>query len=404
MDFMEDKHILLGVSGGIAAFKAASLASLLVKEKYAVQVLMTEHALEFVTPLTFQALTKRPVIVSTFDEPSPDSIAHIHLADHAKLYVIAPATANVIAKLAHGLADDMVTTTALAVTCPLMVVPAMNVHMMNHPAVIHNLEILRSRGVLVVDPAEGPLACGYTGRGRLPEPEDIVSVIRAVLSREKDLQGCRILVTAGPTVEAIDPVRVITNPSSGKMGYALARAAVERGAEVTLVSGPVSLPPVEGTELIRIESTNDLLEAVSHRFSDTDVLIAAAAPSDFRPAERLSNKWKKQNGIPEIKFIPNPDVLATMGQQKTNQILIGFAAETEGNPEEARRKLEQKRLDMLVHNNILLPGVGFQSDTNEVTLYHAHGQVETLPKASKNEIAQIILDRVAALWHARKEG
>ncbi|MFX4302021.1 bifunctional phosphopantothenoylcysteine decarboxylase/phosphopantothenate--cysteine ligase CoaBC [Alicyclobacillus tolerans] len=401
---MEDKHILLGVSGGIAAFKAASLASLLVKEKYAVQVLMTEHALEFVTPLTFQALTKRPVIVSTFDEPSPDSIAHIHLADHAKLYVIAPATANVIAKLAHGLADDMVTTTALAVTCPLMVVPAMNVHMMNHPAVIHNLEILRSRGVLVVDPAEGPLACGYTGRGRLPEPEDIVSVIRAVLSREKDLQGCRILVTAGPTVEAIDPVRVITNPSSGKMGYALARAAVERGAEVTLVSGPVSLPPVEGTELIRIESTNDLLEAVSHRFSDADVLIAAAAPSDFRPAERLSNKWKKQNGIPEIKFIPNPDVLATMGQQKTNQILIGFAAETEGNPEEARRKLEQKRLDMLVHNNILLPGVGFQSDTNEVTLYHAHGQVETLPKASKNEIAQIILDRVAALWHARKEG
>lgn len=404
MNFMEDKHILLGVSGGIAAFKAASLASLLVKEKYAVQVLMTEHALEFVTPLTFQALTKRPVIVSTFDEPSPDSIAHIHLADHAKLYVIAPATANVIAKLAHGLADDMVTTTALAVTCPLMVVPAMNVHMMNHPAVIDNLEILRSRGVLVVDPAEGPLACGYTGRGRLPEPEDIVSVIRAVLSREKDLQGCRILVTAGPTVEAIDPVRVITNPSSGKMGYALARAAVERGAEVTLVSGPVSLPPVEGTELIRIESTNDLLEAVSHRFSDTDVLIAAAAPSDFRPAERLSNKWKKQNGIPEIKFIPNPDVLATMGQQKTNQILIGFAAETEGNPEEARRKLEQKRLDMLVHNNILLPGVGFQSDTNEVTLYHAHGQVETLPKASKNEIAQIILDRVAALWHARKEG
>lgn len=404
MNFMEDKHILLGVSGGIAAFKAASLASLLVKEKYAVQVLMTEHALEFLTPLTFQALTKRPVIVSTFDEPSPDSIAHIHLADHAKLYVIAPATANVIAKLAHGLADDMVTTTALAVTCPLMVVPAMNVHMMNHPAVIHNLEILRSRGVLVVDPAEGPLACGYTGRGRLPEPEDIVSVIRAVLSREKDLQGCRILVTAGPTVEAIDPVRVITNPSSGKMGYALARAAVERGAEVTLVSGPVSLPPVEGTELIRIESTNDLLEAVSHRFSDTDVLIAAAAPSDFRPAERLSNKWKKQNGIPEIKFIPNPDVLATMGQQKTNQILIGFAAETEGNPEEARRKLEQKRLDMLVHNNILLPGVGFQSDTNEVTLYHAHGQVETLPKASKNEIAQIILDRVAALWHARKEG
>ncbi|WP_072873855.1 bifunctional phosphopantothenoylcysteine decarboxylase/phosphopantothenate--cysteine ligase CoaBC [Alicyclobacillus tolerans] len=401
---MEDKHILLGVSGGIAAFKAASLASLLVKEKYAVQVLMTEHALEFVTPLTFQALTKRPVIVSTFDEPSPDSIAHIHLADHAKLYVIAPATANVIAKLAHGLADDMVTTTALAVTCPLMVVPAMNVHMMNHPAVIDNLEILRSRGVLVVDPAEGPLACGYTGRGRLPEPEDIVSVIRAVLSREKDLQGCRILVTAGPTVEAIDPVRVITNPSSGKMGYALARAAVERGAEVTLVSGPVSLPPVEGIELIRIESTNDLLEAVSHRFSDTDVLIAAAAPSDFRPAERLSNKWKKQNGIPEIKFIPNPDVLATMGQQKTNQILIGFAAETEGNPEEARRKLEQKRLDMLVHNNILLPGVGFQSDTNEVTLYHAHGQVETLPKASKNEIAQIILDRVAALWHARKEG
>ncbi|MDP9728428.1 bifunctional phosphopantothenoylcysteine decarboxylase/phosphopantothenate--cysteine ligase CoaBC [Alicyclobacillus tolerans] len=401
---MEDKHILLGVSGGIAAFKAASLASLLVKEKYAVQVLMTEHALEFITPLTFQALTKRPVIVSTFDEPSPDSIAHIHLADHAKLYVIAPATANVIAKLAHGLADDMVTTTALAVTCPLMVVPAMNVHMMNHPAVIDNLEILRSRGVLVVDPAEGPLACGYTGRGRLPEPEDIVSVIRAVLSREKDLQGCRILVTAGPTVEAIDPVRVITNPSSGKMGYALARAAVERGAEVTLVSGPVSLPPVEGTELIRIESTNDLLEAVSHRFSDTDVLIAAAAPSDFRPAERLSNKWKKQNGIPEIKFIPNPDVLATMGQQKTNQILIGFAAETEGNPEEARRKLEQKRLDMLVHNNILLPGVGFQSDTNEVTLYHAHGQVETLPKASKNEIAQIILDRVAALWHARKEG
>ncbi|SHK16330.1 phosphopantothenoylcysteine decarboxylase / phosphopantothenate--cysteine ligase [Alicyclobacillus tolerans] len=404
MNFMEDKHILLGVSGGIAAFKAASLASLLVKEKYAVQVLMTEHALEFVTPLTFQALTKRPVIVSTFDEPSPDSIAHIHLADHAKLYVIAPATANVIAKLAHGLADDMVTTTALAVTCPLMVVPAMNVHMMNHPAVIDNLEILRSRGVLVVDPAEGPLACGYTGRGRLPEPEDIVSVIRAVLSREKDLQGCRILVTAGPTVEAIDPVRVITNPSSGKMGYALARAAVERGAEVTLVSGPVSLPPVEGIELIRIESTNDLLEAVSHRFSDTDVLIAAAAPSDFRPAERLSNKWKKQNGIPEIKFIPNPDVLATMGQQKTNQILIGFAAETEGNPEEARRKLEQKRLDMLVHNNILLPGVGFQSDTNEVTLYHAHGQVETLPKASKNEIAQIILDRVAALWHARKEG
>ncbi|GMA49119.1 putative coenzyme A biosynthesis bifunctional protein CoaBC [Alicyclobacillus contaminans] len=328
---------------GIAAYKAASICSTLVKQGHDVHVVMTEHATRFVGPLTFQALSRNPVLTDTFEEPNPHEIAHIAIADRADVFVVAPATANTIAKLAHGLADDMLSTMALAARCPVLVVPAMNVNMFAHPAVVDNVALLRRRGVYVMEPGTGLLACGWTGKGRLPEPEDVVAAIERLLEARQDLGGLRVVVTAGPTVEDLDPVRYLSNGSTGKMGYAIAEAARQRGASVCLISGPTALPPVAGAEFIRIRSTEDLLAAVQEQMPTADVLIGAAAPADFRPTERLAHKWKKSNGIPTLTLEPTPDVLATVARDKRpHQVFVGFAAETQDAVEQGRKNWNKR--------------------------------------------------------------
>ncbi|WP_067931508.1 bifunctional phosphopantothenoylcysteine decarboxylase/phosphopantothenate--cysteine ligase CoaBC [Alicyclobacillus kakegawensis] len=387
--------VLVGVGGGIAAYKTATLCSQLVKRGYQVQVLMTEHATRFVQPLTFQALTHRPVVVDTFAEPDAAEIAHVAIADRADMYVIAPATANLLAKLALGIADDMVTTTALAVTAPLLVAPAMNVHMYEHPTVQRNLSLLRQRGVLVVNPGEGPLACGYTGKGRLAEPEDIADIIDAHFAGRRQLGGLRVLVSAGPTVEDIDPVRYLSNASSGKMGYALAEAALARGAEVVLVSGPTHLSPVPGARMRHVRSTEDMLRAVLDEVPAADVFISAAAPVDFRPVQRHEHKWKKAQGVPVLELEPTPDILSKVREmRRQDQVIVGFAAETRDALVYAREKLERKQLDLIVVNNVAEPDAGFGVDTNRVSLLRASGAQEHLPLLSKREVAERILDAV----------
>lgn len=387
--------VVVGVGGGIAAYKSAALCSLLVKRQYDVQVLMTEHATQFIQPLTFQALTKNPVVVDTFDEPNAREIAHIAIADRAALYLIAPATANLIAKLALGLADDMVSTTALAVTAPVLVAPAMNVHMYDHPAVQQNLRVLRSRGVVVVDPGSGLLACGYTGKGRLAEPEDIADVVDAILRQQQPLAGTRLLVTAGPTVEDIDPVRYLTNGSSGKMGFAIAETARVLGATVDLVSGPVHLAPPVGVNTVFVRSTEDMLHAVSERIEAADVYISAAAPVDFRPKSRALHKWKKTDGLPALELEQTPDILANLALRKRpSQLFVGFAAETQNVVAYGRDKLERKNLDFVVVNDVTVADAGFGVDTNVVTILSKDGRTETLPLLTKREVAEVLLTRV----------
>jgi phosphopantothenoylcysteine decarboxylase/phosphopantothenate--cysteine ligase len=389
------KTVLLGVSGGIAAYKSAALCSALVKRGYDVQVLMTENATRFIQPLTFQALSRNPVLTNTFVEPNPAEIAHIAKADAASALVIAPATANVIGKLAAGIADDVLTTTALAIRCPLILAPAMNVNMYEHPAVQENLNVLRKRGAIVIEPGTGPLACGWTGKGRLPEPEDILEVVESVLRRKSDLAGVRVLVTAGPTIEDIDPVRYLSNASSGKMGYALAAAASARGAVVQLISGPTHLPPVPGVDTVYIRSTEDLLQAVRERIKDADLFISAAAPADFRPVQKLPHKWKKSDGVPVLELEPTPDVLATVSREKReNQCFVGFAAETTDAVRYGRDKLERKNLDMVVVNNVAEPGAGFAVDTNKVTVVRRGGPDVELPLMSKAQVAEALFDLI----------
>ena len=396
------KTVVLGVGGGIAAYKSAALCSLLVKADYDVQVLMTNHATRFVQPLTFQSLSKHPVVVDTFAEPDANEIAHIAIADRADVFLVAPATANLIAKLAHGLADDMVSTTALAVTSPVVIAPAMNVHMYDHPAVQANLAILRQRGVIVIDPGSGPLACGYTGKGRLAEPEDIAAVIRAILEPNRDLAGLKVVVTAGPTVEDIDPVRFLSNASSGKMGYALATAAVARGALVTLISGPTQLENVAGATVIRVRSTEQMLQASLAAMQGADVFIAAAAPADFRAAQPLAHKWKKTDGVPSLQLEQTPDILATVaGQRRRGQILVGFAAETRDLVKHARRKLEQKQLDFVVANDVSQSDAGFAVDTNRAVIVGRKETEETLPLMTKGALSEQILSRIAAFARDR---
>jgi phosphopantothenoylcysteine decarboxylase / phosphopantothenate---cysteine ligase len=395
---MLNKKILLCVTGGIAVFKAAALTSKLTQAGADVRVILSESATKFVTPLTFQALSHNDVYTDTFDEKDSKKIAHIDLADWADLIIVAPATANVIGKLASGIADNMITTTLLAATSPVWIAPAMNVHMYEHPAVQRNMKLLAEFGYSFIEAGEGYLACGYVGKGRLEEPEAIVSrVMNYFLPQNSALSGKCILITAGPTREKIDPVRYITNHSSGKMGYAVAKEAVKRGAKVILISGPVSLTPPEGVELVKVESAEDMFQAVMERYLDADVIIKSAAVADYRPKIYSNQKIKKQPGEEVIQLERTKDILFELGKRKEQQILIGFAAETDHVEEYARKKLERKNADMIVANNVQEAGAGFGTDTNIVTFYHRDGHMKKLPLLSKQEVAGHILDEITLL-------
>lgn len=393
---LKGKTIVLGVTGGIAAYKAASLCSALVQGGAEVKVIMTSAAVEFITPLTFQTISRNPVITDTFDERDPSVVSHIDLADAADLFVIAPATANIIAKMAHGLADDMLSTTLLATTAPILVAPAMNVHMYDHPAVQHNMEILKQRGIEFFDPGEGQLACGYVGKGRLAEPQDIFHAIRDRFSLKPLLTGKKLLVTAGGTIERIDPVRYITNDSSGKMGFAIAQAAQEMGAEVTLISANSSLPSPQGVRFISVVSAEDMYEAVMDRMEQMDIIVKAAAVSDYRPAIKADKKIKKNEETLTLTLEKTKDILKAVGERKTTQFLVGFAAETDNLEANALQKLQRKHCDLLVANDVTLPGAGFGADSNVVHIFDAAGLVQALPMQSKKEVAVHILELIAA--------
>ncbi|MCM3017293.1 bifunctional phosphopantothenoylcysteine decarboxylase/phosphopantothenate--cysteine ligase CoaBC [Priestia megaterium] len=404
---MKGKRILLCVSGGIAVYKAAALTSKLVQAGAEVKVMMTASACEFVTPLTFQALSRNPVYTDTFDEKDPSVIAHIDLADWPDLILVAPATANMIGKIANGLADDMISTTLLAATAPVWIAPAMNVHMYDHPAVKKNMSTLSSFGYSFVEPGEGYLACGYVGKGRLEEPETIVSLIGSYFSQASDtqkiLEGVNVLVTAGPTVERIDPVRFFTNRSTGKMGYALAEQAAKLGASVTLVTGPTNLEYPKGVQVVQIESAQQMLEAVMQRYHEADVVIKSAAVADYRPKHVFDQKMKKQPGAAVLELERTTDILRTLGEQKEHQLLIGFAAETEQVDEYAQKKLLSKNLDMIVANNVTTEGAGFGTDTNIVTLYKRSGESRKLPILSKHDVATEVLKEVKEMLEGLKK-
>lgn len=392
---LKGKSILLGVSGGIAVYKAVSLCSKLAQAGADVRVIMTESAVKFVAPLTFQTLSRHHVMTDTFEEKDPSVVSHIDLADHADLVVIAPATANILAKMALGIGDDMLSTTLLATTAPILAAPAMNVHMYEHPAVLNNMETLRERGVRFIEPGEGQLACGYVGKGRLAEPEQIYEAIVAMLQPDLPLQGKKVLVTAGGTVERLDPVRYLSNDSSGKMGYAVAEEARGMGAEVVLISAPSSLPRPEGVEFVPVVSALDMLSAVMERLNDVDIVIKAAAVADYRPAEASPVKIKKKDEEMTIRLVKNPDILQQIGERKTKQYVIGFAAETNDLEANGLDKLRRKNCDLMVANDVTLEGAGFGTDTNIVTLLDKDGNVERLPILSKREVARHLLKLAA---------
>lgn len=397
----KQKTVVLGVTGGIACYKAVELVRLLIQEGFSVQVVMTRGAAEFVTPLTFQTLSGRPVATETFNLVQESEIGHIHLADEADVLVIAPATANVIGKLAAGIADDLLTTVIMATQAPVLIAPSMNVHMYDHPILQENLRKLRRVGYHLMEPAAGYLACGYEGKGRLPEPEKIVEEIQR-LCVEKDLAGERLLITAGPNQEPLDPVRYISNRSSGKMGYALARQGRRRGAEVTLVSGPTALPPPPGVRLLRVTTAEEMREAVLREFPRATAVIMAAAVSDYRPAEFEPRKIKRKEGPLRIHLKPNPDILKELGMRKSGQLLIGFAAETEELMANAQRKLREKNLDLIVANNVTQAGSGFDVDTNVATLLDRSGYTQSLPLMTKDELAGRIYDHLLSLRGERQ--
>jgi len=387
------KTIVLGVTGSIAAYKAADISSKLTQAGAKVEVVMTQSATRFITPLSLQSITGRPVVSSLWDENYEFSVEHVALAEAADVVVIAPATANIIAKLAAGIADDMLTCVVLASRAPVILAPAMNDNMFSNPVTQENLTRLKARGFTVVSPAYGRLASGKIGQGRLAEIEEILRVIEKVLSRGGDLSGRRMVVTAGGTREPIDPVRYISNRSSGRMGYALAEAARDRGAEVTLISS-ATLPEPEGIEVVQVETALEMKQAVSKAVTQADALIMAAAVSDYKPAEVEKEKIKKDTPTLTLKLEKTPDILAEAGG---NFVKIGFAAESEDLLKNARKKLEAKNLDLVVANDITRPGAGFGSETNKVTLIFKDGKVEELPLLPKREVADKILDRVAGL-------
>jgi phosphopantothenoylcysteine decarboxylase/phosphopantothenate--cysteine ligase len=395
-------RVALGVSGGVAAYKAAELVRRLQQEGLDVQVIMTESAQEFVTPLTFAALTGQKVITRMFgEEPAAanveSAIEHIAVAQRIDLLVVAPATANVIAKMARGIADDFLTTLYLATTAPVIVAPAMNVNMWENPATQENIATLRSRGVSVVPPEEGYLACGMTGAGRLAGVEAIAQAVCGRLGIRHDLEKEVVVVTAGPTCEDLDPVRYLTNRSSGKMGYALAEAALRRGARVVMISGPTRLDPPQGAEFVPVRSAEQMHRAVLDHLAHATVVIMAAAVSDYRPVVQREKKIKRGSGGLTVELEPTPDILADIARDKRSRIHIGFAAETDRVAENARRKLESKKADVIVANDVTSAGAGFDSDTNIVTLYTRTGAEEALPRLPKLDVAHRILDRVVEL-------
>lgn len=394
---LKGKTVLLGVTGGIAAYKAAALASALVKQRADVEVIMTHNATQFVTPLTFEQLTGHRTMVDTFDRNFSHQVEHISLAERTDLVIIAPATANVCAKLAHGLADDMLTTTVLACKCPKLIAPAMNTNMYENPVTQDNLEILRRYGWDVIEPASGRLACGAVGKGKMPEPEDLLQHILRYLALPHDLAGKKILVTAGPTQEALDPVRYLTNHSTGKMGYAIAKMAMLRGAEVTLISGPTSIVPPPFVNVVKITSAQDMFAAVSSRAEDSDFIFKAAAVADYTPAEYNDNKTKKKDCDLTIPLKRTQDILKYLGEHRVSgQIICGFSMETQNMIENSRIKLEKKNLDMICANNLKQAGAGFGVDTNVITII-TKAEMTELPLLSKEAAANAILDKALSL-------
>ncbi|EAE2472536.1 bifunctional phosphopantothenoylcysteine decarboxylase/phosphopantothenate--cysteine ligase CoaBC [Listeria innocua] len=394
---MQGKNILLAVSGGIAVYKAVALTSKLTQAGANVKVMMTEHAQEFVPPLSFQVLSKNDVYTDTFDEKKSSVVAHIDLADWADLVIVAPATANLIGKMANGIADDMVTTTILATEAPVWVAPAMNVHMIQHPAVIRNINRLYADGVRFIEPEEGYLACGYVGRGRLEEPEKIVLRIAEFFQEDKDLlQDKKVLVTAGATREKLDPVRYFTNHSTGKMGFSIAESAARHGANVTLITTSKTLPVPPGVEAVYVESADEMYQAVLERKAEQHIFVMTAAVADYTPANVSEQKIKKQPGDFTIEMKRTKDILLEIGQNKTaDQVVIGFAAETENLETNALKKLTSKNADMIVANNISEAGAGFSGDTNIVTFYRKDGSNDALPLLDKKEVAEHIIEEAA---------
>ncbi len=396
-------HITLGVTGGVAAYKAAELTRRLQQDGFTVQVVMTRAAREFVAPLTFAALTGQKVITDLFGDSAggpanlESAIEHIAVAQRTDLLLVAPATADVIAKFARGIADDFLTTLYLATTAPVVIAPAMNVNMWQHGATQENVEMLRARGVIIVDPDEGYLACGMTGAGRLAGIEAILAAVRETLQIKRDLEGETILVTAGPTCEDLDPVRYLTNRSSGKMGYAVAEAAARRGARVILVSGPVALDSPDGAERILVRTADEMHHSVLEHFPACSIAILAAAVADYRPAEKQAVKIKRTKTPLALSLEPTPDILADVARVKGERIVVGFAAETDHVAENARTKLSAKNADLIVANDVTAEGVGFDVETNVVTLFSRDNRELALPRMTKREVAQRILDEVLRL-------
>ncbi|MGE5592244.1 MAG: bifunctional phosphopantothenoylcysteine decarboxylase/phosphopantothenate--cysteine ligase CoaBC [Betaproteobacteria bacterium] len=400
---LENKTVVLGVTGGIAAYKAAEVASILVKSGAEVHVVMTEAATKFVAPLTFRTLSRNPVSVDMFSDPGEWNVRHVALAEKADIVVVAPATANCVGKVACGIADDLLTTIIMATKAPVLFVPSMNQAMYENPIFRANLDRLRALGYKAMEPSTGYLACGAQGKGRMPEPEEIVEEIRKLLSVKQDLIGSRVIVTAGPTEEPIDPVRHISNRSSGKMGYALAEAARDRGASVVLVSGPTALADPGGVEVVHVRTAREMLDAVMGRLEKADAVIGAAAPTDWRPAKVAPRKLRKGAGPMTLELEACEDIIGTVGKHKGKRVVVGFAAETHDLLEHAAAKLEAKNLDFIVANDVTHPGAGFGSDFNEAKIMHRDGRVETVLLMPKRDLAHRILDEVAQLLKRRSE-
>lgn len=397
-----DKNIIVGITGGIAAYKSAELVSRLTKKSAVVSCIMTKSAQEFITPLTIRTISRNPVYIEMFSEQRLKSVEHIALADKADLFIIVPATANIIGKVACGIADDLLTTTIMATHAPVLFAPAMNVNMYLNPVVQDNISKLQKLGYYVMEPDEGDLACGYQGKGRLAELDKILDAAEELLVKEKPLSGKRVVVTAGPTRESLDPVRFISNHSSGKMGYAIARQALLQGAEVTLISGPVALKDPTGVKVIRVNTAVEMRNTVLEHFAASQIVIKAAAVADYRPKVQADNKIKKQPGDMVIELERNPDILAELGQKKMDQILVGFAAESKDVLRYAADKVKRKNLDFIVANDIMQPGAGFAGETNVVSFVFNNGQVKELPQMSKDAVAREILSEVLRIVNGKE--